>query len=284
MKSRVIILGFGGKSINGRLGVAIGDMGELVFIGLGLYDDKDLTLRAVEEAKKCEMLFAEFYTSSLRGADLSKLEERLGGKIRILTREDVEKGDVIVSEAATKRVGFLVAGDPMTATTHVDLRLRAARQGIATCVVHGVSILTAAAGLLGLQAYKFGRTVTIPFQEERFKPTSPYELLSQNRQAGLHTLVLLDLKEGGNYMKANEAIGYLLEKEREMKFGAFTEDSVVCVLARVGSEKPLVVAGRARKMEGQDFGGPLHCLVVPGRLHFAEREALIMLAGAPGDI
>ena len=255
-----------------------------MFIGLGLYDEKDLTLRAVEEARKCEVLFAEFYTSALMGTDLSRLEDTLGGKIRTLTREQVEKGDDILSEAATKRVGFLVAGDPMTATTHVDLRLRALKRGISTRVVHGVSILTAAAGLLGLQAYKFGRTVTIPFQEERFKPTSPYEMISQNRRAGLHTLVLLDLKEGGDFMTANEAIKYLIEREIEMGFGAFTEDSLVCVLARVGSEKPLVKAGRVGLMAVQDFGGPLHCLVIPGRLHFAEREALVILAGAPGDI
>ncbi len=259
-------------------------MGELVFIGLGLYDEKDLTLRAVEEAKKCDVLFAEFYTSAMKGTTLSRIEEILGGKITVLTREEVEKGDRILERAAAKRVGFLVPGDPMSATTHIDLRLRAARQGIATQVVHGVSILTAAAALLGLQAYKFGRTVTIPFPEEKFKPTSPYEQLSQNRQAGLHTLVLLDLKEGGSFMTANEAITYLIEREQEMKFGTFTEESLVCVLARVGSTNPLVKAGRVRQMVGQDFGRPLHCLVVPGRLHFAEREALIFLAGAPGDI
>jgi len=259
-------------------------MGELVFIGLGLYDEKDLTLRAIEEAKKSEVLFAEFYTSSLRGTNLSNLEEVLGRKIRTLAREDVENGEIILSEAKAKRVGLLVAGDPMTATTHVDLRLRAVKQGITTKVVHGVSILTAAAGLLGLQAYKFGRTVTIPFQEEKFKPTSPYELMSQNHQAGLHTLVLLDLKEGGRFMTGTDAIRYLIEMEKEMKFGTFADDSLVCVLARVGSDNPLVKAGRAMDMAGKDFGGPLHCLVVPGRLHFAEREALILLAGAPGDI
>ena len=259
-------------------------MGELIFIGLGLYDEKDLTLRAVEEAKHCQVLFAEFYTSALKGTTLEKFEEVFGGRISVLSREEVEKGDIVLKEAASKRVGFLVAGDSMTATTHIDLRLRAAKQGIATRVIHGVSILTAAAGLLGLQAYKFGRTVTIPFRDERFKPTSPYEMASQNRQAGLHTLVLLDLKEGGTYMTANEAIRYLAEQEEEMRFGTFREDSLVCVLGRVGSSNPLVVAGRVADMMNRDFGEPLHCIVLPGKLHFAEKDALVMLAGAPQDI
>jgi diphthine synthase len=258
-------------------------MGELIFIGLGLYDEKDLTLRAVEEARKCDILFAEFYTSVLQGTTLDRLKDILGKDLLVLTREDVEKGEMLLREAKSKRVGFLVAGDPMTATTHVDLRLRAAKHGITTRVIHGVSILTAAAGLLGLQAYKFGRTVTIPFQEERFKPTSPYEMISQNHQAGLHTLILLDLKEGGKYMTANEGMSYLCGQEDSMRFGTFTQESLVCVLGRVGSANPLVQAGLVRDLVQRDFGDPLHCIVLPGKLHFVEKEALVLLAGAPQD-
>jgi len=253
-------------------------------IGLGLYDEKDLTLRAVEEAKKCDTLFAEFYTSTLAGTTLDKLMEIIGSRITVLKREEVEEGSIILNEATSKKVGFLVAGDPLTATTHVDLRLRAARKGIKTRVIHGVSILTAAAGLLGLQAYKFGRTVTIPFPEDRFKPTSPYEIFSQNHQVGLHTLVLLDLKEGGKHMTAIEAMSYLIDQEGEMKFGTFTPDSLVCVLGCVSSANPTVRAGRVKDMMKEDFGEPLHTIVIPGRLHFAEKEALILLAGAPEDI
>jgi len=259
-------------------------MGELVFIGLGLHDEKDLTLRAVEEGKKCDVLFAEFYTSALRGSSPSRFNELLGKEVRVLTRKDVEEGNIILNEAATKTVGFLVPGDPMTATTHADLRLRAAKQGIVTRVIHGVSILTAAAGLLGLQSYKFGRTVTIPFQEEKFRPSSPYEMVALNRQAGLHTLVLLDLKEGGRFMTANEGMRYLLEQENRMSYWTFSSNPLICVLARVGSANPHVRAGRINDLLNQEFGDPLHCLVVPGKLHFAEKEALIVLAGAPANI
>jgi diphthine synthase len=37
-------------------------------------------------------------------------------------------------------------------------------------------------------------------------------------------------------------------------------------------------------MEKEDFGAPHHSIVVPGKLHFMEAEALVELAGAPGDI
>src|SRR2546427_9911813 len=85
----------------------------------------------------------------------------------------------------------------MAATTHVDLRLRAAAAKVPSRIVHGVSILTAAAGALGLQAYKFGRTTTIPFPAIGFGPTSPLEAILENRRAGLHSLGLLDVREGG---------------------------------------------------------------------------------------
>lgn len=255
-----------------------------MFIGLGLYDEKDLTLRAMEEAKKCDELFGEFYTSALKGTTVQRVVKAIGREIKVLQREEVEEGSLVLKEAATKKVGFLVAGDPMTATTHVDLRLRAAKQGIATRIVHGVSILTAAAGLLGLQVYKFGRTVTIPFPDEKFSPTSPYELISKNRNNDLHTLILLDLTEKGTYMTADKGIQYLNEQEGKMKLGLFPPNRLVCVLARVGSKEPLIMAGRANELKDKDFGGPLHCLVLPGPLHFEEKEALIVLAGAPKDI
>ena len=50
----------------------------------------------------------------------------------------------------------------MIATTHVDLRLRAHKAGVRTSIVHAASVGSAAAGVAGLQSYKFGRTVTIP--------------------------------------------------------------------------------------------------------------------------
>ena len=42
-------------------------VGELLFIGLGLFDEKDITLKGLEAARDADIVFAEFYTSSLRG-------------------------------------------------------------------------------------------------------------------------------------------------------------------------------------------------------------------------
>ncbi len=254
-------------------------MGELVFIGLGLYDERDLSLRALDEARACDVLFAEFYTSSLRGTTAERLAAAIGKSVTILHREDVESGVVLLREAATKRVGFLVPGDPMMATTHAALRLRATEAGIPTRIVHGSSIFTAAIGLLGLQAYKFGRTTTIPIPEVGFRPTSPLDVITANRAAGLHTLVLLDLKEDGRFLTANEALRYLIE----IGGAKFPASTLVCVVGGAGSPHPVTRAGRADRLAAEDVGPPLHCLVVPGALHSVEREALRRFAGAPAN-
>ena len=187
----------------------------------------------------------------------------------------------MIEAARHGKVALLVPGDPMAATTHVELRLRARDEGIPTRIVHGPSIVTAAAGLLGLQSYKFGRATTVPFAAAGFRPASPLDVISENRKRGLHTLVLLDLKEGGEFLTAHEALRYLLDLAREKGSDALAEDTLVCVLSQVGSEVPRVTAGRAKDLLSRDLGPPLHCIVVPGELHFMEREALVKLAGAP---
>ncbi len=257
-------------------------MGSLIFIGLGLHDEKGVTLRGLEEARAADLVFAEFYTSALLGTRLGSLETLVGKPITRLTREQVEDGRVLLDAARDQRVAFLVAGDPMVATTHVDLRLRAAAAKIPTHVVHGVSILGAAAGALGLQAYKFGRTTTVPFPSPGFVPTSPLDPILENRKAGLHTLVLLDLREDGTFLDPKDALRSLLAMAEAKGTADFGPQTLVCVLSQVGSSDARITAGSAADLLTRDLGPPLHCLVVPGTLHFLEKEALAIFAGAEG--
>ena len=259
-------------------------MGELVFIGLGLFDEKDITVKGLEAARSADAVFAEFYTSSLRGTTLDTLHLMIGKPIRILSRNDLEQGSEVIEAARQGTVALLVPGDPMAATTHIELRLRAHEAGVRTRIVHGPSIVSAAAGLLGLQSYKFGRATTVPFSNEKFRPGSPLEVIEENRKRGLHTLVLLDLKEAGEFLSAPEAIRYLLDLAKDKKSKAFANDTLVCVFGQAGSDTPRIVAGRAGDLATQDLGRPLHTIVIPGELHFMEKEALIKIAGAPKDI
>ena len=259
-------------------------MGELVFVGLGLFDEKDITLKGLEAARAADIVFAEFYTSSLRGTTVETLRLMVGKPIRALSRKDLEQGFEVIEAARQGTAVLLVPGDPMAATTHVELRLRAHEAGIRTRIVHGPSIVSAAAGLLGLQSYKFGRATTVPFTHDKFRPASPLEVIEENLERGLHTLVLLDLREGGEFLTAPEAARYLLELAKERKSAALTDDTLMCALGQVGSDRPRIWTGRAGDLLVRDLGRPLHCIVVPGKLHFLEAEALVKLAGAPADL
>ncbi len=242
-------------------------------IGLGLWDENSMTLKALQEAKDCDILYAEFYTSELLGASVEKLEKKVGKKIIVLNRDEVESKMKMLEKADKKEVGFLVGGDALTATTHIDILIEAEKKGIETKVIHGTSIYSASAGLSGLQIYKFGKTASMPYSEKGFQPETPYEIISENKKNGMHTLVLLDIKPEKK-MSANEAIKYLLEIEKKRREGVFTEETEICIVARAGSNKPLIKFGKVKNLLKEEFGGPMHVLIIPGKLHFKEEEAL----------
>ena len=257
----------------------------LYLVGLGLYDEKDISVNGLEAMKSADVVYAEFYTARLFGGNLKSLESLAGVKINILDREEVEEENLPIKQAEEKNVAFLTAGDPLMATTHSDLLLEATKKGIKVVVVHASSILSAAPGIAGLQAYKFGKVTTIPRPEDNYFPHSPYQAISENNKMGLHTLVLLDIQAHRNYyMTANEGLEYLLRVEEKQNEGLISENTLAVVIARAGSKKPLVRADYVGKLVNDDFGGPLHCVIIPGDLHFLEAEGLVILGGAPESI
>src|ERR1051325_8020033 len=137
----------------------------LTFVGLGLWDERDVSLRGLDAIREADEVYAEWYTAHLGGASPQRLESFYGRKVTFVDRDPLEKGDAIVEAARAKSVVLLAVGDSMTATTTVHLRLRAERAGVRTRVIHGSSIQTAVAGLAGLTSYKFGRATTIVFPD-----------------------------------------------------------------------------------------------------------------------
>lgn len=92
-----------------------------------------------------------------------------------------------------KNVSILVVGDPLTATTHADFLLRCIQAGIKYKVIHNSNIMTSI-GITGLQLYRLGETVSIPFFTESWKPYSFVQKIFKNLKHNLHTLCLLDIK------------------------------------------------------------------------------------------
>ena len=248
----------------------------LSFVGLGLHDERSVTIRGRETIGRADRVLAEFYTSTLPGTNLAALTQFHEVNIEELTRDTVE-GDPsdILDAAHSAHVAFVTAGDPMISTTHVDLRLRAADRGIETEVIHAPSAETAASGLSGLQNYRFGKATTVPFPrgDASGVPDSVLDTIHDNTDRGLHTLVYLDIQATEErYMTGSTAAGLLADT---------FPDRLAVVIARAGSADPLVRADRLDQFAETSFGPPLHLLVVPGDLHPIEADALETFAGAP---
>jgi diphthine synthase len=260
-------------------------VGELVFVGLGLYDHLDISLRGLREVKDAAYVFAEFYTSLMPGFILEDFRKISGKDVTVVSRQNLEdeSGKVILERARDAKVVLLVPGDPLIATTHIALRLKAEKEGIKTRVVHGASIMSAVIGLSGLQNYRFGKSVTIPFSQDGHVSKTPYLVVAENKARNLHTLCFLDVRtEENKYMTIKEALEILLTLEENNRQSVINEKKLAVGIARAGSEDVIVKADKIKDLMNFDFGSPPHSLILPSeKLHFMEAEALIALANAP---
>ncbi len=257
-------------------------------VGLGLFDEKDISLKGVEALQKVDKVYAEFFTSRLFGSNFEAIESIIGKEIIVLDRTQVEEESIFLKEAKEMDVALITGGDPLIATTHSDFLVECARDGIEFEVIHGSSILSSAPAISGLQAYKFGKVTTIPFPdlEYNYFPKSPYMAIEENLKMDMHTLVLLDIQaHKDKYMTVNEGLENLMTIKENLDYeGMINEDTLAIGIARVGSKDNLVHAGYIKDLIDFDFGGPLHCIVIPSKLHIVEAEYLVEVAGAPKEI
>lgn len=244
----------------------------LFMIGLGLDSEKDITIKGLEAVKKSKHVFLESYTSRLN-AHTSKLEELFEKKIILADRELVEKrSDEILKNAKKEDVSFLVIGDVFSATTHSDMFLRAREKKIEVKVIHNASVMTAI-GQAGLELYKYGKTTSMPYFEPGFRPETPYQVIKENLSLGLHTLILLDIKPD-KHMTIYEALKQLLEIEELRKERIISKNLKAIGCARLGSDEFCIKYGTVNELMKFDFGKPLHCVIIPGKMHFMEEEML----------
>lgn len=246
----------------------------LYLIGIGLADEKDISVKGLEIIKKCDLVYLENYTSLLQ-CSTADLEKFYGKKIILAGRNAAEQeSKKIIEEAQTKDVAFLIIGDPFSATTHIDLFKSAKEKKIKVEVVNNASILTAV-GITGLQLYKFGKTTSIPFIEDHPNLETPYQILKENLEKGAHTLFLLDLKpQEKRFMTVNDALEILEKIEEKKKEKIIHKNLLVVGCARLGSNKFVVKAGTLAEIKKYNFGKAPHCLIIPGKMHFVEEEML----------
>ncbi len=230
----------------------------LSLIGLGLAPPGSISLEAWETLQSADVVYLEVYTNL--GISAEALAEFLKRPVKAAPRTVVEN-DSLLDEATQKHVALCVIGDVFTATTHSVIYLECLRRDIIVRVYQNVGIMNAV-GMTGLELYKFGQTVSIPYPMESFTPTSYLQKISSNHEAGLHTLCLLDIKaDEDRYMTIPQALALLRGHVPKIVIG----------VSRLGTEN-YIKAGSAEALESHAWPAQPHSLIIPGQLNAVEEE------------
>ena len=262
----------------------------LWLIGIGPGDLGHMTERARSVARGCKKRYLEGYTAVLPTEQEALLESVVGPWERMM-RPSVESPETLLDESRNDSVALLVVGDPMQATTHIDLEARCVEEGIGFEVIPGMSATSLAVSLSGLQSYKFGRQVTLPYPYGDYLATSPLEMILRNLEGGLHTLVLLDLDPTGmgldlpTPMSPSQAISTLGEMEEKWleerdgldstgikKNALAVNEWEGVLLSDVGTKRQRVLSGSLKEISKVQ-GGRVHSLIIPSEMSDNEREA-----------
>jgi diphthine synthase len=242
----------------------------LWFVGLGVCPPESIPAAAARILESADITYLETFTSPV--APAAGVADA-----RPAPRWMVEDGREILDNAERSTVALASYGDPMVATTHAELRARAISRGIRTGVVHASSVASVVFGECGLHHYKAGRTATI--MDDPKATLTPYQTTYRNAVSGNHTLLLLEYDAGrGFFLDPGAALGMMQEAEAGQRRGVFAGDAYVVVASRVGMPDQAIRAGQLDSMKLLDYGKPPHSIVVPGPLHFTERDALMALA------
>lgn len=254
----------------------------LWFVGLGINGYQGLSVHALDILKSCKKICVERFTSEISDRDLTNLRALIADdtiEIIVVKRWVVEDGRLILEEARKKRVALLSYGDPLIATTHSELYVRAKKSSIDVRVIHAASGLTSVIGEAGLHFYKCGRSVTM--MSEPQSAISVYNTIHDNLLAGNHTLILTEYAVNDSvkspFLDPKEALKMLLGVEDDLKYGILNQDTFAIIASRIGTEDNNIVSGKIRSLMESDFGSGPHSMVVTGPFHFSEEDAVVNL-------
>lgn len=249
----------------------------LYLIGVGLKPEH-LSIEALEAIKKCDRVFLDTYTSMFSDGNLQELEKLVGKKVFLLARKNLEEDSgELLSLAKNNNAALLVVGNPLTATTHIQLVLDAHAKRVQVTIIPGISVTNFLAKT-GLDEYRFGRTCTIPEPGPGFEPDTFYDFILQNKKLGLHSLCLLDTGDGKNFLSASKALETLekIEKNRSEKILA---TSTFVVLAGAGGKNEQIMWGNLAKIRRTSISVYPQSLIICGSLNEKEMETMGALYG-----
>lgn len=250
----------------------------LYLIGLGL-NPKQLTLEALHAIQHCDVVYVETYTSKYSEGTISQLEHILHRKIIPRNRGQMEDDMMeLVNDAANNHVGILVFGNPLSATTHVSIIMECKKENVPCRVIPGISIFNYR-GMLGLDEYRFGRTTTFVFPQEGFEPLSTFDMIVENKKAGLHTHCLFDLHpDKQRFMTIPEAIEFIerAASARDVSIHGW----IGMGIGGAGHTHETIFAGKLSELKKKEWKAFPQSLIICGELTPYEREALQTLTGS----
>lgn len=245
----------------------------LWFVGLGISGAKSIPHEALEVLSKADIVYLEQFTSPIGKSDLAKIKKMTNGEFKAAKRWLVEDGNEILKKAKRKKVVLLSYGDPYIATTHIELRIRAIQEKIKTYSIHASSSLTSMIGECGLQFYKVGKIATI--MSEMNSLTTPYYVIYKNIIEGNHTVLLLEYNQDKDFfLDPKDALLGLIETEKGQKRNVIDYSTYAIVVSRIGFKDQSIISGKISSLKKINFGKPPHTVIIPGRLHFTESDAL----------
>ena len=235
----------------------------LNLIGLGL-STKSISAQALETIKSSDKVYLEEYTVDFP-YNIKDLKKQLKTEITPLNRENTEN-ESILSQAKSKNISLLVYGNPLSATTHIQLIIACKKQKIKYKIIHSESILTAIAES-GLQLYKFGKTASMPdWKEHKSKPTSWFDIILNNQKIKAHTLLLTDIG-----LTSKQAIEQLTQTAKQTN----NPLNKIIICEQLGHNSKIYY-NTLSKLKTKTIKLPF-CIIIPSELHFIEEEALEVL-------
>lgn len=265
----------------------------LHLIGIGAKKEH-INPEMLKVIRKSKEVYLEYYTS-FYDTPFDELEQYLGKKIIISDRNLIESQieEKILTPSLYSDISLLVLGDPLIATTHTDLLLRAKDMKVETKIYNNISIANQISKT-GLQFYKFGKITSIPFFSEKFMPRTPYLVHLDNYKMGAHSLFLLDLNPSNDivykgdlkYLQAYKAFEFLLEipnlmienEELEEKDSfAIDKQTPAIICSRLGFRDEKIVYGTINELIEYDKQNNLKeplCIIIPGDMHEIELKYL----------
>ncbi len=241
----------------------------LNLMGLGLRGIRSLTLEQLEVLKLSDIVYFETYTSISPQGTIRELQKLLGKTVLPADREFVEKGEDIIQQAAYQNITIVVTGDPLSATTHNQLRADSIDAGVEVAIFENASIISVIPGIIGLFPYRMGPSVSVPFPQENFLPRSVVEKIQANISQNFHTILLLDLKEGRT-MFPHEALETILKMEERYGYKFLDAESKVFSLSRVSQEGERLIYDTVSNIIDARYAEFPAAMVIPAELNHNE--------------